>query len=81
MMFCKVYSLTFEFLRANDQESLIQVQKMVVEKIFAMEKYCSSELERIRHLSSSNNNNSYPVTVAEIVSHFKWSSKQSKVVF
>lgn len=28
-MLCKVYSLTFEFLRANDQESLVYVKKNI----------------------------------------------------
>lgn len=75
-MLCKFYILAFEFLRATEQESLVYVQKIILEK-----KILCHGLERILHLSSSDNKDSYPVIVTEIVSHFKWSFKKSKAVF
>lgn len=74
-MLCKIYSLTFQFLRTNDQEYILYAKKKGIRKYFVMEKYLSSELERICQLSSLNNK----ITLLKWLK--QWSFKQPEAVW
>lgn len=73
-MLWKIYRLTFEFLRANDGESFVYVKNDIRKENILQNTTPFGK-------NSSYNKGSYPVTVTEIVSHFKWSFRQLKAGF